>query len=685
MNKTFKDFLFSKRILVNDTSVGTLTDFERTLVMMKLAIDYGYLIKKGEELVDKYILGYVKEKVDGVNVPPAFYKGFPASVRLLTSEEKLLDQLVHYINTYGLGNFDEAGHSIFEQEIERTVLTEKHDPIQFVVLSEEDAVIELTTIVRDMLANTRPLNNTQCEVIREFYAFMPDVLMAIPIASKATAIELLVTTRDIRFSSNISLSDVPKVVEKICYDNSGKANLKKLNLCNKDRKFISKLLDYFFISDRCHANDIAACSERKKIWCGLLHHIHYTAKNDAAIRFLNVMRGNKNVSNLSKIENFMRDGLVVQAAQMAVNTKGSSYVLRNLNYFLSRCNCSDEVEGVIKCLDTSCSTIALMQLYYNYLTYSGSNSARVFSFVKNGLMKTHVETDEECNRRKSVVLEPIRKYACAVLKDLICESLKNKLGKVYLDPDMSKLAIPLYAATGESGLGILSTGSRLPINSYNIRAFTYWENVDDIDLSCIVVNEDGSQDEFSWRTIHSKTSEAITFSGDQTSGFYGGSEFFDVDINLLKKQNPNAKYIVFCNNVFSGVAFKDCICRAGYMLREDLDAGQIYEPKTVKSSYNITADSTFAYLFAIDLDTNELVWLNQSVNKHVCVAGTQRMDYLNKYLELANVLNYEFLFKAMASELVDNIEDADVVVSDSYNGEKSVIRSYDLEKVAALI
>ena len=685
MHNIFKDFLFSKHILVNDTGVNTLTDSERALVMMKLAIDYGYLIKKGEELVDKYILGYVKEKVDGTNVPQAFYKGFPASVRLLTSEEKLLDQLIHHINTYGLGNFDEAGHSIFEQEIERTALTEKHDPIQFVVLSEEDAVIELTAIVRDMLTNTRPLNNTQYEVIREFYAFMPDVLMALPIASKATAIELLVNTRDIRFCCNISLSDVPKVVEKICFHNSGKANLKKLNLCNKDRKFISKLLDYFFISDRCHASDIATCSERKKIWCGLLHHIHYTAKNGAAIRFLNVMRSNKNVSNLSKIENFMRDGLVVQAAQTAVNTKGSSYVLRNLNYFLSRCSCSDEVEGVIKCLDTSCSTIALMQLYYNYLTYSDSNSARVFSFVKNGLMKTHVETNEERNRRKSIVLEPIRKYACAVLKDLICESLKNKLGKVYLDSDMRKLAIPLYAATGESGLGILSTGSRLPINSYNIRAFTYWEKVDDIDLSCIVVNKDGSQVEFSWRTMYDNTTSAIAYSGDQTSGFYGGSEFFDVDINLLKKQNPGAKYIVFCNNVYSDATFKDCICRAGYMLREDLGAGQIYEPKTVKSSYNITADSTFAYLFAIDLNTNELVWLNQSVNGRVHVAGTKKIDYLNKYLELANVLNYEFLFKAMASELVNNVEDADVVVSDSYNGEKPVIRSYDLEKVVALM
>lgn len=326
-----------------------------------------------------------------------------------------------------------------------------------------------------------------------------------------------------------------------------------------------------------------------------------------------------------------------------------------------------------------------MQLYYNYLTYSGSNSARVFSFVKNGLMKTHVETDDECNRRKSIVDESIRIYACVVLKNLICESLKNKLGKVYLDPGMAKLAIPLYVATGESSLGILSTGSRLPINSYNIRAFTYWEKVNDIDLSCIMVNKDGSQVEFSWRTMYDNATSAIAYSGDNTSGFYGGSEFFDVDIDLFKKQNPNAKYIVFCNNVYSGTAFKDCICRAGYMLREDLDAGQIYEPKTVKSSYNITADSTFAYLFAIDLGTNELVWLNQSVNKRVYVAGTQRMDYLNKYLELANVLNYEFLFKAMASELVDKAEDADVVVSDSYNGEKSVIRSYDLEKVAALI
>lgn len=46
------------------------------------------------------------------------------------------------------------------------------------------------------------------------------------------------------------------------------------------------------------------------------------------------------------------------------------------------------------------------------------------------------------------------------------------------------------------------------------------------------------------------------------------------------------------------------------MLRDWDDSGQVYEPKTVKSSYLVNCESTFAYLFGIDLFTNEFVWLN---------------------------------------------------------------------------
>ena len=35
--------------------------------------------------------------------------------------------------------------------------------------------------------------------------------------------------------------------------------------------------------------------------------------------------------------------------------------------------------------------------------------------------------------------------------------------------------------------------------------------------------------QFSWRTMSERQSSAITFSGDQTSGYYGESEYFDID------------------------------------------------------------------------------------------------------------------------------------------------------------
>ena len=57
------------------------------------------------------------------------------------------------------------------------------------------------------------------------------------------------------------------------------------------------------------------------------------------------------------------------------------------------------------------------------------------------------------------------------------------------------------------------------------------------------------------------------------------------------------------------------------MLRDWDDSGQVYEPKTVKSAYLVNCESTFAYLFGIDLFTNEFVWLNVAKNSKLRVAG----------------------------------------------------------------
>ena len=104
-----------------------------------------------------------------------------------------------------------------------------------------------------------------------------------------------------------------------------------------------------------------------------------------------------------------------------------------------------------------------------------------------------------------------------------------------------------------------------------------------------------------------------------------GQIIFDIDIAEFRKLYPEARYMVFCNNVYSGLPFGKCFCKAGYMTRDIEDTGAIYEPKTVKSAFMINCDSTFAYLFGIDLDKNELIWLNMARTGSMAVAGMTDM------------------------------------------------------------
>ena len=185
-----------------------------------------------------------------------------------------------------------------------------------------------------------------------------------------------------------------------------------------------------------------------------------------------------------------------------------------------------------------------------------------------------------------------------------------------------------------------------------------------------------------------RTGDGIVYSGDQTSGYDGGSEYFDVDPVLFRKRYPSVRYLVFCDNVFSGVPFSSCICRAGYMIRDRIDSGEVFEPKTVQSSFAANGQSTFCYLFALDLDANDFIWLNISRKSQARIAGTTDFAFLLDDFRTTDVMNvYEF-FKLMATELVDDPIDADVVVTDGAAALKEgaeLIRSWDTERMIALL
>ena len=642
---------------------------------------FGVKIIKGKELVR---CGMVKElsKRLGENVPEPFYRGFPQSVRNLSAEELLFDQLIHYFNTYGLGNFDEPGHSVFEKDFERASFQEDTEEQEFMIQTEEEAEDTIRTMVNDLLSGSRPLNERQYMLV---LTFICDHMENIPdIASKNTCVRLLIDTKNLSLADRLNLSDVMKIVDELNYRYYHNDNLKKLNFKNQDRKFLTALLNRMFRSGRC---DIGTCYEKKQLWNGFLHHIHYQPKNEEAEIFVHAMRTKGNESVYSEFEQLMKENRYREAAELLQKKKGTSALLCNIDYILSRMN-REEVQTFLSEFPEDCSTLILLQLLFRY-EGEQRKDGRIFKFTQHNLMKVHCETPEESERCQSRLTEELVKEVGKMIRSKLTEKLRNRLGKVYIEPSMKNYSLPLAENTSQGGFGVLSKGSRIPIDEgKKLRAFTYWEKVNDIDLSVFALTEEDDRREFSWRTMSRHQSGAITYSGDETNGYLGGSEYFDINIPEFKALYSEYRYLIFCDNVYSRTNFCECFCKAGYMLRDWDDSGQVYEPKTVESSYLVNCESTFAYLFGIDLFTNELIWLNVAKNSKSRVAGDTELSFLTDYFHLTEIMNMYDFFSMMAEKIVDDPMEADVVVTDceiECAEEVEIIREYDFEKIRVLM
>ena len=676
LHEKYLKFLFTKGILVSERESENAFS-----VCFTLARKFSIRITEGMQYAHEALIPLVADML-GEYVPQPFYRNFPQSVRELTTEQLLFDQLVHYAVTYGFGDFSKAGHSLFEKDFERLAFDEETEPKDFVILSEERALERLKECLDDMMKITRPLNDVQYDVLRSFVTEYGCEIRHI--ASKDTAIRLLFDTRDIAYAKFLALSDVIKLTDRLNYEIYRNENIKKLNLRNADRKFITKVIDCIFENGRINVRE---CFEKKALWSGLLHHIHYQPHTAEAENFVALMRGKTNESVYSEFERKMEARDIEGAVACLRAGKGSGALLRQLNYIVSRCKDENDIAIVLDSIETK-NAVVLIQLIMQYATYE-ADAARTFKFTRYNRLRIHNETEEEQARRQTVLSSEQVEMLLSVMRKKLAELLAGKLGKVYISPAMYKIALPLQENTANGGYGVLPKGSRLPLPlGKKIRAFTYWKEVDDIDLSVIGLGEDGSQQEFSWRTMYLHQSDEIVYSGDQTSGYDGGSEYFDVNISLFRKKYQKIRYLIFCDNVYSYKSFCECVCKAGYMLRSEKDMGEVFQPETVSSSFTVDCDSTFAYLFGIDLKTKEFVWLNTSRDSRAHIAGVTELGFLSYYFKATDVLNVGMIFEMAASELVEWADEADLAVTDEALASEAcekVIRSHDFEKIMALI
>ena len=683
MRESFEDYLFSHHILVCGEADHALE------VLASLAKLFGVYVSEGAELLGPRAIAICERNLSG-HVPEPFYRGFPTSVLLLPQDDLVWNQMLHYLFTYELGDFSETGHAMIEERLERVALNGAGRVLRLRAVSEDEAERMVCDEARLLLASTRPISDVQLDLVANAIADFD--LDDVSCASRDTAARLVCRTWDERLYRLLSLPDVLRVVEwHVATTHQGRG-LKSLNLCARARRHVSAVLDYLFEHG---APGARACLERRRLWRGLLHHLHYRPKVPQAQDFVDMVFADDERSDTAAFEALMAQGDTVGAARRLRADKGPTAVARSLNYLLSRTRDEAEVDEVIS-LIAGCRKVVLIQLALAYARRRAADAAaapRVFRFTRLGLECVHEETADEVARRRSAIAPELQARVEAGVRALLEDACAGTLGRVYVDPAMRLTAVPLTSSTAQGGFGALPAGSRVPIEGLGpegcVRAFCWWEGVDDIDLACFGLGGDTVY-EFSWRTMALLQSgvPAVIFSGDETSGYRGGSEYFDIDVAGLRKTMPDVRYVVVFANVFTGTPFSACTCRAGYMLRERPASGEVYEPSTVASSLTVACNSTFAQLFAIDLERFEVVWLNIARAGHVRVAGTRSFDYLMDVLSMCDIVNLADLARMMATEVVGTPEEADVVVSDAELAlapDQEQIRSTDTARVMALI
>lgn len=247
----------------------------------------------------------------------------------------------------------------------------------------------------------------------------------------------------------------------------------------------------------------------------------------------------------------------------------------------------------------------------------------------------------------------------------------NELGKVYIDQKLNGMLLP-FNRRGDSNKSenILSKGSRLPFHGSVLRLFVWWKGHVDVDLSANFYNADWDYvDHVAYTHLSAKGGYAV-HSGDIVDAPNGATEFIDIDIAKCKTVVKNARYVVASIISYRGDSFDGFPCFGGFMERGKLGGGgELFEPTSVATKFEVKQKSTKIMTFAFDLITNEVILMDMAMGGgryQNAAHSTEKFRTVAKHIvslpdrkpTFFDILN---LHAQANGKLVDTKDDADTV------------------------
>lgn len=418
-----------------------------------------------------------------------------------------------------------------------------------------------------------------------------------------------------------------------------------------------------------------------------LHVGEYTKQYTYIAKLANMLRNNEYTTYYGKLEQ-VKDNQV-EFIKLLKTRPGEfarrlDMIIRNQNFDL------EYTLSQFKEVASNVSTtllIGLWEFFRNrelYPTRIFKINGRYGSFFKEVIdFREHVEAS---------VIDRVIETIEEVLKNIY--SNYDFVGKVYIDENIKPYCLPINNRNASSQNKTLTFGTRVKLDEEDgnfLRFFTHFKNfkgrdgIVDVDLAIEFVDETLTKGfSLSWHNMGGGRKFDSYHSGDITSAPNGASEFVDLD---YKKARQYARYAIVTNSVFTGQDFADIPeCFSGVMfMPKKGKKGVVYNSEFVKYKFDLTQrGSNQNIAFAVDLETLELIWIDSpmSYGYDSIVAS----DCPGVIMSLKNALKthmslYDFfMLHSNHFTLVDNKEEADIIISDS---EDATLKPFDVEEIAA--
>lgn len=389
------------------------------------------------------------------------------------------------------------------------------------------------------------------------------------------------------------------------------------------------------------------------------------------------LRNNEKIQTFnSKVDYNMKDKNFEKAILLLQKRPGE--LARRLDYLLRTVDKKNIVINIFKDVANKVSTPVLLQIKEHFKNRQEELSTRVF-FPKGCLARSYAIENK--------LPDIDKKYCDAIVK--ICENAlveiyksKDFMGNVYLSDEYKNYIVPFSQRSASKSLKTIVRGSRIKLkeNAKAMRAFIWWTNTDDervdIDLSATVFDENWNYINHVSYTRLRDDEMYIYHSGDIINGGdvngVGVSEFLDVDIESVV--DAGGRYVVYQVYNYSMQTFGNLPhAMFGWMRREDVKSGEIYEPRTVEQKMDLTSQSTVCIPVIFDCIEREFIWCDMNVSLDGChyhrggnnvesnLMGVAATCYSIVNMKKPNLYDLVDLHIRARGLRVENKEEADIV------------------------